>query len=166
MQKRKLGILFVILLTFISACTTKEEKLVKNSTENTTINKEDDTKEVLKNNEEDDIIDLTKLSDSMVYAELYVILTNPQEYLGRMISMKGEYFEYFNEVSDSYNFFVLTTDEDGCCQTGLEFVVDNDKIKYPEDYPKEKSTIEVTGIFTKGYDDESEYYYLLTDSIE
>lgn len=163
MKKMKLIILSVMILVYLSACESNNEKETKKDTEKTN---QEDIQEVIKNTKEDDIIDLTKLSDSMVYAQLYVILTKPEEHLGKTIKIKGEYYEVFNEVTNANNFYVITTDEAQCCQTGLEFVIKNESIEYPKDYPKANSTIEITGIFTKGYDNGSEYYYLLTDKID
>ena len=89
-------------------------------------------------------VDLTKLSATMVYSEVYNMLSSPEKYLGKTIKMTGR-FNCINE-NNRYYFCCIISDATACCAQGLEFVL-KDGGKYPDDYPPLESEITVTGIF-------------------
>lgn len=122
-------------------------------------NKSDSEKE---NN--DNLVDLTVLSSTMVYAEVYNMMSYPEDYLGKTIKMIGLYYPgYFEQTDKTYHFAVIA-DAAACCSQGIEFIW-NGEHKYPDDYPEEGSIIEITGIF-KSYEESGEtYYYVATDEI-
>jgi hypothetical protein len=90
-------------------------------------------------------VDLTKLSASMVYAQVYDMVNNGDNYLGKTVKAKGP-FSYFQE-SDGREFFaVIISDATACCSQGIEFVLDGD-YSYPDDYPAIDTEITVIGKF-------------------
>jgi len=109
-------------------------------------------------------VDLTALGSTMVYAEVYNMMTNPKGYMGKTIKMEGPYnASYFDETGLYYH-YVIIEDATACCQQGLEFIW-NGEHTYPDDYPKEQERIEVTGVFGS-YDELGKaYYYLSVDDI-
>ena len=109
-------------------------------------------------------VDLTKLSSTMVFAEVYSIMTNPYDYIGKSIKMSGVYTsEYWNDTGVNYHYVVIQ-DATGCCPQGIEFVW-NGEHSYPDDYPEKQTEIEVMGIFGS-YDELGRtYYYLTVDDI-
>ncbi len=107
-------------------------------------------------------VDLTVLSSTMVYAEVYNMMTTPDNYLGKTVKMKGQFAVYHDEMTDKYYFAVVIADATACCQQGLEFVLDSESV-YPADYPKEGSNITVTGIFGT-YDEDGSTYCQLTSA--
>jgi len=109
-------------------------------------------------------VDLTVLSSTMVYAEVYNIVTNPKDYIGKTIKMSGTYYSsYFDKTSQFYH-YVVNEDATACCSQGLEFIWKGTHT-FPDDYPEDNSKIEVVGIFGR-YDELGKtYYYLSVDDI-
>ena len=91
-------------------------------------------------------VDLTCLSSTMVYAEVYNIVSAPDEYIGKTMKMDGLFAVYHDEETDQYYYACLIQDATACCQNGIEFVPADAK-KYPEDFPELGTTITVTGVF-------------------
>lgn len=111
-----------------------------------------------------DFVDLTALSSTMVYAEVYNITTCPTDYMGKTIKMSGPYYAFYYDETDSYYYYVMINDAAACCQQGIEFIW-NGEHTYPDDYPADKTNIETTGIFSS-YEEQGEtYYYLAVDDI-
>ena len=106
--------------------------------------------------------DLTKFSSVMVYSGLYNILSNPSEYVGQVIKIKG-YFDLFHDNETGKDYFgVVIMDSSACCSTGLDFVL-RDEYKYPKDYPEVGETITVAGKFEM-YRDGDEVFCHLVDA--
>lgn len=111
-----------------------------------------------------DVVDLTEMSSTMVYAEVYNIMTRPFSYLGKTIKIKGPYVQQYSEEVGKRYHYVLVEDAAACCQQGMEFIWSGDHI-YPEDYPNEKAEIEIEGLFSSYEEHDRTYFYLLVDSI-
>ena len=110
-------------------------------------------------------VDLTAMSSTMVYAEVYNILTNPDEYFGKIIKMSGPYYASYYDVTGQFYHYVIIEDAAACCQQGLEFIWSG-KHNYPDDYPEDNVKIEVAGAFEQ-YDELGvTYYYLGVDEIK
>ncbi len=109
-------------------------------------------------------IDLTALSSTMVYSEVYNMTMMPQDYVGKKIKVGGLYSPSLFEGTGKYYHYVLVADAAACCQQGLEFIWDGEHT-YPGDYPGEGSEIQIEGVFSS-YEELGEvYYYILTDEI-
>ena len=111
-----------------------------------------------------DLIDLTKLTGTLVYAEVYNIMTSPDDYIGKTIKMSGAYSAQYYEPTQEYYHAVLIADAAACCQQGLEFKW-NGEHTYPDDYPENGTNIEVTGVFGSYEELGQTYYYLATDEV-
>lgn len=112
--------------------------------------------------EENVDIDLTELSASMVYGQVYDMMYNSDDYVGKIVKMEGA-FSYYLEPSNGQEYFaVIISDATACCSQGIEFVLDGD-YKYPDDYPELNEEITVIGRFN--YYKEGVYTYCqLTDA--
>ena len=55
-------------------------------------------------------VDLTKLSSTFVYSEVYNMVTNPGDYIGKTVKMKGMYSVYHDESTDKYYFACIIKD--------------------------------------------------------
>lgn len=103
-------------------------------------------------NEDEDIssgeidVDLTTLSGTMVYAEVYNMMISPKNYIGKTVKMNGTFTAYYDEDSGNYYFSCIIMDATACCSQGIEFILTDDYI-YPDDYPEEGDTICVVGVF-------------------
>ncbi|MCR5294480.1 MAG: hypothetical protein K6E30_04815 [Lachnospiraceae bacterium] len=101
-------------------------------------------------------IDLTALSSTMVYAEVYNMVFTPDDYLGKTVRMKGLFTSFHSEVTDKYYFACIVQDATACCAQGIEFIPAGD-FSYPDDFPEDGSMITVTGVF--GTYREGDYSY-------
>ena len=66
-------------------------------------------------------LDLTKLSSTLVYSEVYNMLITPDDYKGKIIKMKGQFNQYTDEETGKIHNAVIIPDATACCQQGLEF---------------------------------------------
>ncbi len=106
-------------------------------------------------------VDLTQLSSTMVYSEVFAMVYEPEEYMGKTVKMNGE-FSVFEGVGGQLYFTCIVKDATACCAQGLEFELDGDYV-FPDDYPEPGSEITVLGTFDK-YEEEHDgnrYYYLI-----
>ncbi|MBQ1351277.1 MAG: hypothetical protein IIY71_00975 [Oscillospiraceae bacterium] len=91
-------------------------------------------------------IDLTALSSTTVYSEVYNMMVSPEDYIGKTVKMDGQFALYHDETTDNYYFACIISDATACCSQGIEFVL-TDEYTYPDDYPEEGGEICVTGVF-------------------
>ncbi len=66
-------------------------------------------------------LDLTALSSTVVYSEVYNMLITPDDYKGKIIKMKGNFNQYYDEETEKTYNAVIIPDATACCQQGLEF---------------------------------------------
>ena len=109
-------------------------------------------------------IDLAAMSSTMVYAEVFNMMSNPVEYMGKTVRMCGPYSPQYYALTDAYYHYVVVEDATSCCEQGLEFIWRGDHT-YPDDYPEEQTKIEVTGVFGSYDELDITYYYLAVDEI-
>lgn len=113
-------------------------------------------------------VDLTSLSSTMVYSEVNNMMMNPDEYLGKMVKMEGQFTIYQatdaegNPINDHIYFACVIADATSCCAQGIEFVLAGEH-KYPEDYPEIGREITVTGTFGT-YEEDGYRYCQLTEA--
>ncbi|RKM59202.1 hypothetical protein D6855_09860 [Butyrivibrio sp. CB08] len=91
-------------------------------------------------------VDLTVLSSTMVYSEVYNMMMKPDDYKGKVIKMKGQYVPYLDEATGNRYFACFISDATACCSQGIEFCLTED-YSFPDDYPEEGDTICVEGTF-------------------
>ncbi|MCP1102351.1 uncharacterized membrane protein YcgQ (UPF0703/DUF1980 family) [Aequitasia blattaphilus] len=110
-------------------------------------------KEISTDSSENEVIDLTVLNSTMVYAEVFNIVSNPDDYLGKTIVMEGlHYTNHIDETNTTYHFVVIQ-DATSCCQQGLEFIYNDDT-----SYPQDGTPVEVSGTFEKYTEGEDVFY--------
>lgn len=106
-------------------------------------------------------LDITSLSGTMAYAQVYDMMFNYENYLGKTIKVSG----LFN-ISTGIDGTIYTTayisDAAACCATGIEFEWAGDHI-YPNDYPELGTEITATGIFDV-YEESDNMYMTLRDA--
>lgn len=98
-------------------------------------------------------IDLTQMSSTMVFAEVYNITTAPEDYQGKVIKMKGQLLSDLDTENNKRYYACLILDATACCAQGLGFVP-KDVYVYPEDFPELDGEITVTGTFDYFYENE------------
>ncbi|MBR0464196.1 MAG: hypothetical protein IJJ23_07405 [Clostridia bacterium] len=87
-------------------------------------------------------VDLTTLSSTMVYAEVFNMVNSPQDYIGRTVKMKGSCNTVFDDVTEKDYYTCIIQDATACCETGIEFVLSEGQT-----YPSEMDEITVMGTF-------------------
>ena len=108
-------------------------------------------------------VDLTKLSATMVYAEVYNMMNDPESYIGKTVRMKGA-FDYA-EGDGRYYFLCIIADATACCAQGIEFVL-RDERKFPDEYPAVGEEITVSGIYDTYYEGMYRYCQLIDAVME
>ena len=106
-------------------------------------------------------VDLTSLSSTMVYAEVFNMIMNPENYDNKIVKMKGQ-FALFEDMENGKPFYAcVIPDATACCLQGFEFVP-LPEYNYPKDYPKVDSEITIVGKFE--YDENNFGYCRLIDA--
>ena len=91
--------------------------------------------------------DLTEMGSDMVYSTVYQFMVNPEDYVGKTVRVRGQYYANWYEANQQYYHCVYIADAAACCAQGLEFVWEDGNHVYPDEYPEDESTIEVVGTF-------------------
>ena len=111
-------------------------------------------------------VDLTVLSSTMVYSEVYNMLYNdPAHYLGKTVKARGG-FSIYQLVTDGVlqpdpvSYACIISDAAACCAEGMEFVLKDD-LAYPDDYPELGTEITVIGEFQSYEENGMTWYHLV-----
>ena len=97
-------------------------------------------------------VDLTVLSSSMVYAEVYNMMTVPSQYVGKIIKMQGIHDTMYDDSTDKQYYFCIIQDATACCAQGIEFVLEDESA-----YPDPQETVTVIGRFETYMEGENMY---------
>ena len=98
----------------------------------------------------------------MVYSEVYNMMCNPGDYVGKSVKMRGEFNVFNNNETGKTYYACIIKDATACCAQGIEFIT-TDKYAYPKDYPTDGEDITVTGVFST-YTEGDTMYCTLKDS--
>ena len=91
-------------------------------------------------------VDLTKLSSTLVYSEVFNMVNTPEDYVGKVVKMSGAFAVYEDETTGNVYFACINQDATACCSQGIEFVPQGD-FTYPDDFPELGTEITVRGTF-------------------
>ena len=124
------------------------------------------TKSKTKGNKID--VDLNNLNANVVYSQVYLMMTEPDKFIGKRIRMSGQFNVYAaqdgNPSGVTEYYAIIIADAQACCQQGIEFVWPGHT--YPEGFPEVKSNASVTGIFEVYEENGKKYCRLVADSVE
>lgn len=149
----------LLILSFFS-CNKKD---VNNpyATERNQLKKSIEATDVIEAEESKIDYDLTNMSSTMIYAEVFNMLIEPEKYENKRVKMKG-FFTIYNEGSNDEVYSVIVPDATACCQQGIEFFYD-----FKDNKPVVNSEITVTGIFNIHIlNDGISYNYIKAEKIE
>lgn len=156
MKKLFCVVLIVLMLSSLSACGSKKDKgTTDNQTANPSVSqgqpaeKKSEAAPTTSNPAQsaDGIdVDLTKLSSTMVYSEVYNMIVSPDNYTGKTLKMNGAFAYYEDPETKKQYFACIIADATACCSQGLEFILTGDHT-YPNDCPELGSEIMVTDTF-------------------
>ena len=112
-------------------------------------------------------VDLTVLSSTMVYSEVYNMLYfYPEDYYGKTVKMTGQFnvYQWVDEsggVADMpVSYACIISDAAACCAEGMEFVLEGD-YTYPDDCPELGAEITVIGEFQSYEENGMTWYHLV-----
>mgnify|MGYP000329064701 CR=1 FL=1 len=69
-------------------------------------------------------VDLTVLSSTMVYSEVFNMTNAPEKYIGKTVRMRGKFSVYENTQTGARYFACVIADATSCCSQGIEFAPD------------------------------------------
>lgn len=116
-------------------------------------------------------VDMTKLSSTMIYSEVYNMMYAPNNYIGKTVRMNGQFAIYRAAdengapIPDQIYFACVIADATACCSQGLEFVLAGEH-SYPDDYPEVGEEITVTGTFELYTENNLQYCRLRDASLD
>lgn len=158
-MKRLLCLLLAALTVFgLGACGKKSADPRAETTFPTTASEEAKPLQTLpletapsKDTGESTFVDLTALSSTMVYAEVFAMMSSPEDYVGKTVKMQGIFSKGQLYAAGSLNdggtvFACVIQDATACCAQGIPFELAGDHT-YPQDYPELGDTITVVGTF-------------------
>lgn len=99
----------------------------------------------------------------MVYSEVYNMMTEPGNYMGKRVRMKGAFA--YAKGDGRYYFACIIADATACCAQGIEFIL-KDERKFPEEYPTKGTEIIVVGIFDTYMEGTYQYCQLIDAVME
>ena len=91
--------------------------------------------------------DLTEMNSDMVYATVYQMMVDPEQYEGKTIRIDGSYYISKDEATGNCYHFCVIKDALACCAQGLEFVRKDAEKFNEQDYPEQETEIIVQGTF-------------------
>ena len=106
-------------------------------------------------------VDLTQLSSTMVYSEVYAMVYEPEQYIGKTVKMRGIFAT--QEYNGERLYACIVKDATACCAQGLEFDPTED-FTYPDDFPADGETVRVIGVFD-AYEEDGNRYLTLRDAV-
>ncbi len=157
MKKKICMLLAAFLLLGLCGCESEPQGTAAGSAvSERTASAASDPQQSTKQSEEEETIDLTKLSSTMVYSEVYNMMTAPEDYVGKTVTMHGQFAMYEDPESGEQYFACIIKDATACCSQGLEFVLQGNP-SYPDDYPELGAEITVVGTFEVYGDEKGQY---------
>ena len=107
-------------------------------------------------------LDLSSLSGTVVYSQVYQMMCAPEDYLGLIVRVRGN-FSYFQDEETLQEYFAaVIPDATACCAQGIEFIWEGEH-EYPMDYPEPGGEITITGRF-ETYEESGYLYIRLADA--
>ena len=107
-------------------------------------------------------LDLSALSGTVVYSQVYNMVMQPDQYLGQTVRVRGNFSYFQDPVTMKEYFAVIIADAAACCAQGIEFVWRGEH-RYPDDYPPLETEMTVTGEFGT-YEENGFTYLQLSDA--
>lgn len=108
--------------------------------------------------------DLSRMSATMAYAQLYTMLTEPEKFVGQTVKVRGQYYPSADENGVPLYHFVIVFDAAACCELGIEFLWTGNP---PANmYPPPMSIVEMTGLFDICNDGGEKFCVLRVDEFE
>ncbi len=109
-------------------------------------------------------IDLSVMSGTVAYSQVYDMVNNSSRYEGKIVKMQGPFSAFYSSETELYYPAVIIKDATACCAQGIEFVLKGNP-SYPSGYPELEKEITVIGEFEIYYEGPNKFCHLVNAMI-
>lgn len=102
-------------------------------------------------------VDLSVMDSDMIYATVYQMMSDPEQYVGKTFRIEGEFYVTYDEMTKNQYYYCVIKDATECCAQGLEFVWGDGSHIYPDEYPTDGTEVIVDGTFELYMENDSRY---------
>lgn len=102
-------------------------------------------------------VDLSVMDSDMIYATVYQIMSDPEQYVGKTFRIEGKFYVTYDEMTKNQYYYCVIKDATECCAQGLEFVWGDGSHIYPDEYPTDGTEVIVDGTFELYMENNSRY---------
>ena len=102
-------------------------------------------------------VDLSVMDSDMIYATVYQIMSDPEQYVGKTFRIEGKFYVTYDEMTKNQYYYCVIKDATECCAQGLEFVWGDGSHIYPDEYPADGTEVIVDGTFELYMENNSRY---------
>ena len=102
-------------------------------------------------------VDLSVMDSDMIYATVYQMMSDPEQYVGKTFRIEGKFYVTYDEMTKNQYYYCLIKDATECCAQGLEFVWGDGSHIYPDEYPTDGAEVIVDGTFELYMENDSRY---------
>lgn len=102
-------------------------------------------------------VDLSVMDSDMIYATVYQMMSDPEQYVGKTFRIEGKFYVTYDEMTKNQYYYCVIKDATECCAQGLEFVWGDGSHIYPDEYPNDGTEVVVDGTFELYMENDSRY---------
>lgn len=102
-------------------------------------------------------VDLSVIDSDMIYATVYQMMSDPEQYVGKTFRIEGKFYVTYDEMTKNQYYYCVIKDATECCAQGLEFVWGDGSHIYPDEYPTDGTEVVVDGTFELYMENDSRY---------
>lgn len=102
-------------------------------------------------------VDLSVMDSDMIYATVYQMMSDPEQYVGKIFRIEGKFYVTYDEMTKNQYYYCVIKDATECCAQGLEFVWGDGSHIYPDEYPTDGTEVIVDGTFELYMENDSRY---------
>lgn len=102
-------------------------------------------------------VDLSVMDSDMIYATVYQMMSDPEQYVGKTFRIEGKFYVTYDEMTKNQYYYCVIKDATECCAQGLEFVWGDGSHIYPNEYPTDGTEVIVDGTFELYMENDSRY---------
>ena len=102
-------------------------------------------------------VDLSVMDSDMIYATVYQMMSDPEQYVGNKFRIEGKFYVTYDEMTKNQYYYCVIKDATECCAQGLEFVWGDGSHIYPDEYPTDGTEVIVDGTFELYMENDSRY---------
>lgn len=134
-----------------------KEDTQKNDQQNTDTQTPESVQESVNAPEASVDVDLSVMDSDMIYATVYQMMSDPEQYVDKTFRIEGKFYVTYDEMTKNQYYYCVIKDATECCAQGLEFVWGDGSHIYPDEYPTDGTEVVVDGTFELYMENDSRY---------